>query len=149
MSKTANQESFVFSLEITTVFIVHEIILAILHGETKVYDLFWTLVSIGTAVFFLICIIFISYCYGHIYLETWRQIKRFEEEHAFNKEAKRIKEKTQWSWGRLYWLINQSLYLFILAANPNNLETRHVSVLIICIIELAVIGSFSNPIIYS
>ena len=93
MSKTANQESFVFSLETTTVFIVHEIILAILHGETKTYDLFWTLVSIGTAVFFLICIIFISYCYGHIYLETWRQIKRFEEEHAFNKEAKKDKRK--------------------------------------------------------
>lgn len=112
MSKTANQESFVFSLETTTVFIVHEIILAILHGETKVYDLFWTLVSIGTAVFFLICIIFISYCYGHIYLETWRQIKRFEEEHAFNKEAKRIKEKSN-ALGEVYIDLLTSRYTFL------------------------------------
>ena len=72
---------------------IQETVFAVTVEEAgKMYSVYWTVGSVLTSVFGLVCISGICYCYVYIFSEVRRQKKRLKTEQLSQEEGKRVKK---------------------------------------------------------
>ena len=139
---------------ITVFFTIHEIVLAVIDNETKIFLHYLNGMSTILTIINLVYVCAISYTYVYIFRESRRQSERLQTEQLSQEEAKRLKKnKTAATTlaiilGVLILSYLPTIILLLLINSHHTVNPRTVCVLGNWCTTFVILGSIFDPVIY-
>ncbi len=140
---------------ITTVFTIHEIVLAAIDSETKTFSEYMNAASIILAIVGFVYICAIGYTYVYIFIVSLRQKRSLQtEQQLAPEEANRVKKNNKaantlaFILGALILSFLPTITLLLLTTSHHSVEPRFIPILWSWSTTFVTLGSIFNPVIY-
>lgn len=155
VTKKRLKTTLLLTWAITVCLIIEEIVLASLDSKREIYSMYLKVGAIAVSIIGFSYVAAIAFCYGYIFSEARRQIKRLQTEQLLQEELQRIKKDKKAA--NTLAIILAALVLtylpalvsvLVTASSDRTIKPPFMSVLWNWVKTSLLLGSLCNPIIY-